>query len=1712
MSRSLPEAVTTNVPAIHFQTVKNAIPPALLKASASRRAALKSIKPTLPDWYTQASDDQRAQLKSYTDTLHRLHNERDALFNKIRSIEDFAKDLLLPELQKLDGQLDPDKTWLRLYAPKSLGIFGLKSEALTVKTFSLLQAALHNFEDAETAEGYYDASSGFITPPDHQGHFERFTTSVPVEAFTTLCRRLDVGAQYQTYLKDFLRPANNALADSLLRKNSTEYRQQALKTAAYLALMKKDIDAPDFEHLMKVVNGERIVMDGNKQVRVRSLSIMGLHLSDCLLFIPCERNRYHGGYLIAWIPDDPEHPLKKYASFEQFNEELTRQLSDRPAGSSIGPDAGKPTAYQLFFSRFVAQRDRPYYFRRFSKQATDGPAQSLISKWRRHELVKLSERLLMHVDVPEPRDTAIRLDPQQAPDFDITDHNLKGKGLWEDVDLWPLLHDIALDKIIDDARVLAVPTADEDAKTRAERWANYLNIGFVALGAFALVVPGLGELMLLATAGQLLYEVFEGAVELSEGDRQAGWAHITDVIENLATAVALAPVFHFTVTPFIESLKTVAMPGGKTRLHKPDLARYRYKGSLPQEANSDANGLYQHDGKTLLKLDEHLYAVAQDPHTAELKMTHPSRPDAYSPTVKHNGAGSYVLEGETPHTWDNQTLMRRLGSSVERFSDSQLEQIRQTSGTTPEALRRMYRENAAPAPLLTDTVQRFVIAQDVQTAIERLGSGDLQPSTRADSLAQLQVIEADGLWPDGVPMRVIDQRGNTLWQSAAAKTAQGKKLVVELTDGQISKGLTLKTVMQTLDGNDTPILLDIPAGTGVAIRTEQLRAHIATVAEQSRRALFHQRYSADPVVQSEPAKLLHAAVADLPATLSEPLLATATAAELDLINQHRHMPLHLKNQARQLQREARTTHAWQGFHHEWLINTDTERLALNALRLHSDALADLRIEIRQDSVTGELNCSVGAQDAATVKVLVKSADRQYAVFDQQGQSLHEPADLFRAILEALTPQQRRNLGYASDDGTRFKQWIMAKTEPSKVRQILLADPPVSPVVQLQSETLLGGAATSRDGITVEEKIQELYPHFRENEVDAFARDLLARGNAMDILEQANQDLDELRVTLSKWRYRYLVEWDATLQPHDHLAFLREGGQHIADRLLECFERRSMVFGERNMRLEGGYILNLSSRRMSYDLELWWKKLPDIKKYLDRITTVSLDNMRFSENSDGLLKDFRHLRQLSARGCELKTLPDGVAHMHLLETLRLSDNQIRLTPQSVEHLKNLTRMQTLRLDDNPLGERPDVGRMPRLGILGLNNTGLTTWPEGLFNKVRPRQFFLNMLDNPINLIPEVVPGSDQAFIIARTRLLAVEFSDFNRTRYESYRVSVGLTPQHVYSQAATDLLNRWPVRTGSWFTGSPGLGIYRPEAWPDLGSEPNSRRFFQIIDGLRGSADYRNGGAGREQLGERVWRMIHAMDIDTGLREELFDMAVSPVRCEDAGAQVFNQMGIKVLAAEARLSSTSAEPLERKLASLAKGAARLDRVNEIARADVMSRGGNPDVVEVYLAYQTGLSERLDLPWQSKNMRYRLTAGVEQWQLDQAFETVMAMEISDGLVNGMLEQPFWTDYLREAHADEYYANRSRFELKASQLEDLRDAMAELAPPSTLASVHKIEARSRLRTLASQLGVPQEQVLTGRPMEDAVYERLITDFGDQEKELSRQQTRDALKKNGL
>lgn len=1669
----------------HHEFIKNTINDHFKDATVGRGRALAASGLKIEPWYTTSPTSHHDKLKAANLKAWSSQNKVDRLFEKL-DLHSFAAPLLQVELKKRYGvEHDVKTTYVRLYLPKDLPWYVIDmTGGVTTRTVSMLDAALHNFAKSEKV----DIGSDFITEPDHRGHFDILSIKrkMTVSQFRALCRELDIGAQYKTHLESFLLPGE-PVAEALLRQTVTESQKDALAVAAQLALMTGDIQYDAYTLMLALAKDEPLPLLNGKQMQCCDFSMMGTRMTGIVLLLPVMRDSRGIQRLIAYVPHDPDHPLKEYPSTGAFMMELARQMRENKVGASSGQN------YRQFFSQFVDQQQRGHFFANLDRGLTT-------LKWHDKE------------DRTDQR-PAWREEPSPHPRLQFQSLPVPG-------DYWTYAFEQKLNKVLNDAREIAVSTADTDTKSRWVWWDNFKKIVSdlfnIALLIATPFVPGLGELMMAYTAYQLTNDVIEGIVDLAEGlaveAAEQVISVVTDVIQLAAfgAGAAIGSTLRFKWSALVEGMHPVTLPNGKQSLWHADLKPYEQASlNLPAESKPDALGLHRHLNQDILPLEGKLYAVettAHDP-SATHRLKHPSRPNAYAPKLEHNGNGAWTHEAENPRTWEGPILMQRLGHSVDGISAPALEQIRIVSGTEADSLRRMHVENTPPPPLLADTLTRFKAYDDVVQAREQILMGG--PMDPASYWFEQLVTELPG-WPADSALKVYQTSDPTgaFRTYGNASAPDNRTLTVNLTD--VMAGKLPGRIVDFLDAPALEHLL----GSDVA-KTEHIQAlrnRLADATRQKTPAIFDHRYRLRSASRNPEARLLQSQYPQLPARVAETLLTRASQAELEVLKRERRIPLTLKNQVRECAFEASTSRAYAGFYQEALMGADTERLALNALRIHSDTYQDLRIEIRDDADGTPLRCAVGPDDAGTVRVLIRNEHGRYQVRDAVHQTLHEAGDFYESILRALPADKRSALGYQSGQGRLLKEWLMAKTQPPAERRTALAEPPIRKTVDRDIDVLLRGPGFSKNAVTLEDQAQNLYPHFNEREMNTFLASLRTKDEPHTVIEQLENELDELRVTLNRWRFEQPEAWGS-----ERDGFKYGGGQFIADRLVLCFERKATVFNERSVRLDDGYTLNLSPfwENSPVSLGIWWEKLPDLRKYFEQITTLNLDETHFRPDSIDLLNDFTHLRQLSARRVGLNSLPHSIGAMQRLETLRLSDNKITLTPTAVEHLKNLTRLETLRLDDNPLGMAPNVERMPKLKVLSLVSTGIAEWPGGLFSKRRPRGFFLDLRENTLTKIPVAVAGSEDAFLIARTRLDTKRLSDANRIAYEDYRKSVGLSPRQNYSALAVNAREKWPVDNDSirWDDEAlAGVGIFREEAWSDLAKEPGAEGFFMVLDQLTTSADYRAGGDLRQQLAHRVWRMIDAVDLDPRLREDLFTMATAPTTCADAGAQLFNNMGVKVLASEAYSFSTYSVPLQNKLVTLAKGAARLERVNDIARADLANRTGDPDEVEVHLAYETGLAQRLDLPWQSRRMLYRPVAGVSNSTIEQAFDTIVSMEQGDGLVNAMIEQPFWKNYLQETHPNEFNDNALLFEGKSDLLDNLRKVQKTWANSAGLPEAQKLALRNNLKELAHQLPTLESVVFTGEEMTDEVYDRLYSDIGYDEQELSRRLTRVALTRAGL
>lgn len=1699
---------------IHFDLIKSAIPECLIQASPQRRQVLKDTKPTLPQWYENSSAGQQAVLKTLMEADCHAQNEWDKTIEAMQNITTYAKPLLTAALSEAGVELDVEKTWLRLYYPVGFKFFGIpigiNTGDVRSRTFSLLQAALHNFEAFEAEEGYFDKDSSFVTEPDARGHFDVIRPALKIQQFVTICRKLDIGGQYEKHIKDVVYDSG-AADQERLRMAFISSKKTAMKAAAYAALLKDDIELKHYELLVELINEQDVVKDKDSQRRISysPLRLMGYEIAECALFFPTHTNRFDGSYVIAYIPDDPEHPIKKYASFADFEEELTHQLMYRPPGSRIDSGRDVLTDYQRFFSRFVSEKDRGRFFLRFTQKVLDSPSGAYWMQQVRDHLKYLEPASRLAGPIV---DRHWRRDPLENIDLHAElSLNFQWVGM---AGIWPEMFNQKRRHMLEDAQVLAVSTAAEDDLTRQRRLSNYLNIGMFIAGIAAFVVPPVGAAMLLVTANQLLFETIEGVRELSQGDREAGWAHITDVLENLATMVALAPVFHYTVSPFIEGLKPVTLPSGKTRLWKPDLKPYEQNLSLPENSRPNELGLHRYDGQDILQLDGKHYAVKEDPVTGKYRMQHPARPGAYQPELNHNGVGAWNHELEQPRTWEGPELMRRLGHSVSEFSDTELAQIRSISDTPEDVLRKMHVENEPPAPMLADTISRFDAYKQVEEFIAAMQSDSATVSAKDHSINQLHVMTRYGKWPDTVSMRVIDAQARTVWRYVSPKSAQGEIHTVQIHDAQVRNGELLKTLLEALDENETNTILEQTPGTprgSLDERVAKLRGNIAKVAESRKAPLFNDVYKAMAKAKSSDprANLIKLRYPSVPMNVIEGLLADASSAErqqmakwdFDDALQTKPIPLGLAEALRLAQREARLARAYEGLYLDALINPDTENLALNTLKKLPGWPSDLRIEVREGSFSGKLRASAGAEGAENRKVLVHNNDGRYETRDQNDLHLHEADDLFAALQHALSDIHRTALGLP-DVGqgpelkTLIKQHLLSREE---LRAVLKMQPikPWFKAPKRWDNGRLGyplsgrGAGARQQQAMDERRLLRLFPDFSDAEVDRF---LGYFGNQRELyLTNFEAELQGLRNELQQWTSTPSTR----VLPDGSVVAVEQYEKKVVAHLLErCWQRRTLKYSGSGRSL--GYELDLQGRIVG--------ELPALTGDFGHVQFLDLSGMELATAPTEFLRSFPNIRQLQLQGNRLGAFPAQVAELPQLIYLDVSRNNMTLTNETAGTLAGMSHLEYLQLSHNPLVRLPDLSQMTELIIVQLQETGISEWPVGL----RDQQHLVrvDLRDNQIASFPDwaVNPSPEQTTTINKvleiTELNGNPLSDQGMQQYADILTRIYLdddqaglmpvppdAPDERGAQGGT--LASSAQRVDRWLRDIPRDELSARKAqWALLDREAldressageasravsESEEFFRLLEKLSETAEYKKA---YPDLKARVWAVLDAAAENEKLRGELFKAAGEPQTCSDRAALVFSQLEIKVQIhkALALIGDKGAGPI---LLELAKGLFRLDEIEAFALKDIKERikvivgsdksvreKGNQlllmDQIEVRLSYRVNLRDRLDLPGQPTQAEYTGHQYVPRAKLRAAEEHVNSLRDSKAEIDSIAHRDFWGEYLKEKY-------RSRFELAYESIYERMERL-EITRETMTSDAYNHQSKA----LAAEAGVAERKLI--------------------------------------
>ncbi|WP_046070684.1 NEL-type E3 ubiquitin ligase domain-containing protein [Pseudomonas synxantha] len=1255
---------------VHYDFLKERVPAWFNQATAQRQQELADHELELPGWYLIATAQQKADLadnhRRYRETLNQVEEHLGQIEDVLAFAEQPLKDAIKTRFKM---ELDVRNVYFaRKYGFKSrddlYGAFvfdqqGDPAQRYEYRGVSLLEAALANFApDEERAGACADCQvittwRGFDsdiipTPSVIQAH----ALAIPGHEFARLCRSLDLGKRYQQHIKDIVQPTDDTQRSALERQLEEHHRQQ-LALSAEVAVQTREwgIGADVYRMLKHVITDPGSARLDGKPVTFAALKIFGCVLVGPLLIGPGRKDSDRVERLVVFIPNDPQQPLKEYASSGDFMADLRTRLHS--------------LSYRRFFSRFVPQREQGMFFQQFDR------------------LYKPANGNGAAGDYP------LAAKPARLP----LDELAIGASLWQ------ALREAQVRKILADARAVAVPTGDEDRQARLDRLASYLDAVISAFNLAAFVVPGLGPTMLAVAVLQMCAEGFEGIEAYEQGDLKTMWAHFSSVALNAAFIGTGAKVLpEVKLSSVVDNLKPVTLPTGKQVLWNPDLTPYKISVQLPADTQPDALGLYHHNGQALLPHEGDHYQVRQEPETGRYRIQHPSRPGAYEPLLEHNHAGAWSHEVEEPLTWDLPTLIRRLGLQQRGFDSDTLEQARLASGVEEDTLRQSFVEHE-PVPLvLEDTLQHFKAHQHLSTFVEQMRSIEPALQAQADPVLQLQIMRRGGMLPVDIALRVVSDGARVVWEEPL--WAGASRHVVVVTENQLAGGQLLKEVLHTLQGVD-PNLETIPGSPeeSLAVRADKVRESIATIVDTFKGSLVEERYKTLTASDDPDVRLVQGTYPKLPTSMAAELLTSLTDEQLQAFRNSGILPEAQREQARWFEQEIRVSRAYEGLHLDTLTDLDSQRLALRTLETLSGWRRGTRVELRQYSAEGSLLDAIGSPDSTQRKTLVLKAN---GVFDAP-----MPRDFYTATWAQLSSVERQALGFT--DALQMKAAIRHAPLPRQpLRTVLLEHPLRKPTVEPGLRLLGGGRGfrrllermTGPSQASAKARAKVLFPSMGDDELDTFILSLGSdvRGG----LARYKAQLQTLQAELATW-----VQANASsATAHDQTPAYRvsqeierawrrmgSGTLRLLMRDLELpplsadfsHVQRLDLYGVKWSSQADTFLQtftglkDLSVRKSGLtELPAAIGNMPDLTS-LDlsanniRLTAQSarmlsglgkLETLRLTGNRLGIAPDFSampRLKQLNLRGAQLEQWPAGLTACPELEVVDLSHNQLREVP-------------------------------------------------------------------------------------------------------------------------------------------------------------------------------------------------------------------------------------------------------------------------------------------------------------------------------------------------------------------------------------------------------------------------------------------------------------------
>src|SRR5471032_2249189 len=656
------------------------------------------IQQNLPAAFSEASPQAREDYRRALLASKTARTQLKQLLKPLKGLSEFAVPLLRNALDSRFGQgFDPQVDTLFHPVLRPNGATGSATQ------LTLLEAALHNFERKESVTGGFLASASI-----YQGMDTPHPKNIRPEQFADVCRHLNLGRKYQDHLQSVLEPESlpgdapdagprNARAVFMLND------QTDMELYAQAAFLRKTIGSHALKAIQAVARQQSAPEFDGYPLLLERLSILDVEIPRVVLIKPRATWTFTQVPIVLYIPQDPVSPFKEYSSMTALEDDLRARLMDK--------------SYQTFFAHFIGERKRAEFFARLNKHLftltpVDG---SHFTRGLWHRTPDHSADLRLETDV-------------------IDGH------------LFKRMYEQQISLIKDNARFLAVPTEDEDAKSRKARLQAWFEAGMSIANLASFFVPVLGQFMMVYASVELVSEVYHGLEDLSHGDLEEGLDHLTGAAANIAFMVALAKVAHgaggsapppIKSNEFVGQVIPIQLKDGTTRLWKPDLAPFQVSVEIPADAKQDLHGVFELDGKKYLTIEDRTYEVRHRQDLNKWQLQHPNPDHRFSPVLEHNEAGAFRHEGEMPEQWSRNKLFKRLGHSVSGLSETAADRILAVTGTDETLLRQLHVQNSIAPGQLRDTIKRFELDSALESFVAEADSSRAQQFDRLYSQSEI---------------------------------------------------------------------------------------------------------------------------------------------------------------------------------------------------------------------------------------------------------------------------------------------------------------------------------------------------------------------------------------------------------------------------------------------------------------------------------------------------------------------------------------------------------------------------------------------------------------------------------------------------------------------------------------------------------------------------------------------------------------------------------------------------------------------------------------------------------------------------------------------------------------------------------------------------------------------------------------------------------------